>query len=166
MMTKLFIAGAVLGMASMVAAQDHEHCPMAAGQDHRADVDRRHDDTTGVDHAVSEHHFLLAQDGGSIRLEVTDAANVVGRDRIRAHLQAIARAFAAGDFAMPMHIHDQTPPGADVMSARKDVIRYAYTATGNGGLVTLSTNDGEARVAIHRFLRFQIGDHGTADSAQ
>ena len=64
---------------------------------------------------------------------------------------------------MPTHIHEQIPPGVEVMKARKDAIRYAFSETPNGGLVTLSTTDRLAVAAIHDFLRFQVGDHGTAD---
>ena len=98
-------------------AQGHD-CPMAPSHDHRAAVDRRHDDATGVGHEASRHQFRLARDGGSIQLEVTNANDAEGRDRIRTHLRAITAAFAAGDFALPRRIHDQLPPGAEAMAAR------------------------------------------------
>ena len=132
----------------------------------RSAVDHRHDHATGVGHDVSEHHFVLANDGGSIRLEVTDPQDVTGRDRIREHLQGIARAFGEGDFSMPRRIHDQAPPGVDVMTARRNQIHYSYAATEKGGLVTISTKDAKALAAIHKFLRFQIRDHGTQDSTE
>jgi hypothetical protein len=147
-------------------AQDHEHCPMAGAREHRAGVDHRHDEATGVGHDASEHHFVLAGDGGSIRLEVKDAADTMGRDRIREHLRQIARAFADGDFSLPRRIHDQAPPGVDVMTARRAEIRYAYAPTARGGLVTISTRDAQALTAIHAFLRFQISDHGTGDPTE
>jgi hypothetical protein len=112
------------------------------------------------------HHFLLAKDGGSIRLEATDAADVEGRDRIREHLQAITRAFASGDFAMPMAIHDQVPPGVEVMKKRKGAIRYSYEPSDKGGVVRISTRDPRALEAVHAFLRFQIRDHGTGDPTE
>jgi hypothetical protein len=139
---------------------------MAPSKDHRAGVDHRHDEVTGVRHDASAHQFRLAPDGGSIRLEVTDAADIAGRDRIREHLQGIAKAFAEGDFSLPMKIHDQVPPGVEAMKARRTAIRYAYAPTGKGGMVTLSTKDADAVAAIHEFLRFQIGDHGTGDPTE
>ena len=134
---------------------------MASG--HRAAVDRRHDAVTGVGHDESVHHFLLDERGGTIRLEATDAANTAGRDRIRAHLRTVARAFAKGDFALPRHIHAQAPPGVDVMKARRAAIRYEYAPTEKGGEVRISTADPVALSAVQAFLRFQIDDHGTGD---
>jgi hypothetical protein len=158
-------AAVIIGIASMAWA-DQEHCPMASSQEHRAAVDHRHHDATGVGDDASEHHFVLAKDGGSIRLEVRDSTEVAARDRIRKHLQEIAQAFGAGDFSMPMRIHDRVPPGADVMTERSSAIRYSYAATDKGGVVTISTEDATAREAIHRFLRFQISDHGTGDPTE
>jgi hypothetical protein len=154
------------GLAATSTAQDHAHCPMAGPDPHRAQVDHRHDEATGVAHEATVHHFLLADNGGSIRLEVTDASQVAARDRIREHLQLVARSFAAGDFALPMLIHDQAPPGVDVMKERKSLIQYAYLPSANGGLVRIATRDAKALEAVHRFLRFQIRDHGTNDPTE
>lgn len=160
-------AALVIGIAPLAWAQDHAQCPMMApSEEHRAGVDHRHDQVSGVGHEASEHHFLLAKDGGSIRLEVKDAADLAGRNRIREHLQAIARAFGAGDFAMPKRIHDQAPPGTVAMAARRASIRYSYADTEKGGIVSISTEDAAARDAVHQFLRFQISDHGTGDPTE
>lgn len=156
----------VSGLASLAAAQDHEHCPMAQSETHRAEVDHRHDEATGVAHEAAVHHFLLADDGGSIRLEVNDASQIAERDRIREHLQLVTRSFAAGDFSLPMLIHDQVPPGVDVMKKRRGKIQYAYSPSDNGGLVRIRTRDAKALEAVHQFLRFQIHDHGTNDPGE
>ena len=156
----------VSGLAAVATAQDHAHCKVAGSDAHRAQVDHRHDEATGVGHEATVHHFLLAEDGGSIRLEVNDASQVEARDHIREHLQLVARSFAAGDFSLPMLIHDQTPPGVEVMKKRKGKIQYAYSSSDNGGLVRISTHDARALDAVHQFLRFQIRDHGTSDPAE
>jgi hypothetical protein len=155
-----------IGIAPTTWAQGHADCPMAPSKERRAGVDQRHDQATGVGHDASAHQFILAEDGGSIRLEVTDAADVAGRDRIREHLQGIAKAFGEGDFSLPMRIHDQVPPGVEVMKARRTGIRYSYAETKSGGMVTISTKDAQAVDAIHEFLRFQISDHGTGDPGE
>src|SRR2546423_885960 len=118
----LLLAASAAALAADHAPCDHAKCPRMAKPLHRADVDHRHDDVTGVGHEGAVHHFLLAPDGGTIRLEVTDAKATADRDRIREHLQTIARAFAAGDFDMPMLIHDQVPPGVEVMKEKKHAI--------------------------------------------
>jgi hypothetical protein len=155
----------MMGSAARVGAQAHEGCPMAA-REHRAEVDQRHEAATSVPSGGSQHQFLLANDGGSIRLEVKDDVQTETREAIRAHLKIIARSFAAGDFSMPKRIHDQVPPGVETMKARQGVIRYTYSDTPHGGLVTISTADPEALTAVHQFLRFQIRDHGTGDAAR
>ena len=139
---------------------------MAPTEARRAQVDQRHDEATGVAHQGTVHHFLLAKDGGSIRLEVIDPSAAEARDRVREHLQTVARSFAAGDFSLPMLIHDQVPPGVDVMKKRKRAIRYTYAPNENGGVVRISTRDAAALRAVRDFLRFQIRDHGTSDPAE
>jgi hypothetical protein len=164
---KTVLAGVlVLCAAGGAAAHDHSRCPMAsAATDHRTGVDHRHDEVTGVRHEASVHHFLLAPDGGTIRLEATDGAAIAERDRIRAHLRQVARAFAAGNFDLPMLIHDQVPPGVAVMKTKKAAIKYEFSAKEAGGEVRISTKDLAALAAVHSFLRFQIEDHGTGDHA-
>jgi hypothetical protein len=156
----------VSGLAAVVTAQDHASCPMAGSHTGRDQVDHRHDQATGVSHQASVHHFLLEKDGGSIRLEAKDAADTEARDRIREHLQVIARSFTAGDFNLPMSIHDQLPPGAREMARRKGAIRYSYAPSEKGGVVRISTDDARAKAAVHQFLRFQIREHGTNDPTE
>lgn len=151
------------GAATAATAEDHQGCPMMSKTGHQAEVDHRHQHTTGVPTDGTRHHFVLAEDGGSIHLGVADEGQAATRDRIREHLKLIARSFAAGDFGMPTEIHDQVPPGVEVMKAHADTIRYVYAESPEGGVVTLSTQDPEALAAIHEFLRFQIRDHGTGD---
>jgi hypothetical protein len=166
-MKRLATAAAIgIWIAPGVWAQEHDHCAPAPSAAHREAVDHRHGEVTGVGHQDGQHHFVLTKDGGVIRLEVKDTADTAARDRIRGHLEGIARAFGAGDFTMPRRIHDQAPPGVDVMAARKSAIRYVYAPTEKGGEVTIWTRDAAARDAVHRFLRFQISDHGTGDKAE
>ncbi|HEY7514418.1 MAG TPA: hypothetical protein VIC87_08070, partial [Vicinamibacteria bacterium] len=156
---------ALLCIAVPVAAHDQEGCPHAGASDRRADVDRRHDHATGVSRDAV-HHFLLSAEGGSIRLETPEGGAAAARDRIRAHLQVVARSFAAGDFTLPQVIHGEVPPGVPVMKDRKSAIRYVYAPTEKGGVVTLRTKDPVALAAVHDFLRFQIVDHGTNDPTE
>jgi hypothetical protein len=72
--------------------------------------------------------------------------------------------FTAGDFQVPMFIHDTVPPGASVMESKRGAIIYAFEATEDGGRVRITTADAEALKAIHQFLDFQIEDHRTGDS--
>jgi hypothetical protein len=170
-MPKTVLAAAVVlsaaaAAAAAAAAQDHASCPMMSkAAEHRAGVDHRHDAAAGVSHDASVHHFLLAPDGGTIRLEATRDAPA-DRDQIRMHLRHVARSFADGNFELPMLIHDQVPPGVAVMKTKKAAIQYAFSETENGGEVRITTRDGAALAAVHDFLRFQIDDHGTGDAKE
>jgi len=161
----LAVMAGLSGTASGLAGQAHEHpsCPHRANDAHAAGVDHRHDETTGMAAETSVHHFEITSRGGVIRLEAADATDESGRDQARGHLQHVAASFATGDFAMPMFIHGQVPPGAATMARLKESIRYGYEPTDRGGRITIDTSSREARKAIHDFLRFQIRDHRTQD---
>ena len=72
--------------------------------------------------------------------------------------------FAAGNFNAPMLIHEQTPPGVPVMQKLKSEIDYRLEETERGASIHISTTNGKALQAIHKFLRFQIKEHKTGDS--
>ena len=109
------------------------------------------------------HHFLMRRDGGIIDVSAKDAKDSGSRDQIRMHLRHISQAFAAGDFDLPMFIHDRTGPGVEVMKSRASEIQYRYVKTERGAQVRITTTNAEALQAIHEFLRFQIKDHETGD---
>jgi hypothetical protein len=134
----------------------HHTCPMA--------MEERGDKGMGFSQSKTTHHFLLKRDGGVIGVEANDAKDTENRDQIRMHLSHIAKAFAAGDFDIPMFVHDQTPPGVPVMKAKRDQIKYRFEETENGGRVVIVTGDPEALAALHDFLAFQIREHKTGDS--
>lgn len=165
-MKTLIAATFVLLGTAAVQAHDHEDCPMMSAHAKRDGVDRRHDAVTGVHHEHAVHHFLLTPTGGTIRLEAAGAGPDEARDRIREHLQVITKSFAEGDFAIPMLIHDEVPPGVEDMKKMKAAIRYEFAPTGKGGEVRISTKDPAALAAVHAFLRFQIADHGTGDPTE
>jgi len=139
---------------------DHNH------DSHLGGVNRRGDAVMGFSHAKTTHHFLLKPDGGVIQVEANETNDVSSRDRIRRHLKHIAKKFSEGDFAAPMLIHAQTPPGAPAMRRLKAGIKYEFEELESGGRVRISTNTPEAVKAIHEFLRFQIKDHQTGDSGE
>ena len=153
----LFISSA--GLARQDQPQHSQH-------DHHAEVNKRGDKTMGFSHLKTTHRFRLFEDGGAIEVEVNDAADADSRAKIQKHLNKIAELFAAGDFAMPMAIHDQTPPGVAVMTNLKADIAYKYEDTERGGRVRIITKNSDAIVAVHEFLRFQIQDHKTGDSLE
>ncbi|MEO8031738.1 MAG: hypothetical protein ABI765_12865 [Gemmatimonadota bacterium] len=116
----------------------------------------------GVDQTTSTHTFQDLPDGGRIVL-VRDSTDSAGVAMIRMHLNHIARAFGAGNFAIPMLVHDTTVPGTAVMSRKHDAIRYRFSELPGGGQIQITTADPEALAAVHEFLAFQRADHRIAN---
>jgi hypothetical protein len=120
----------------------------------------------GFSHETTTHHFRHYPSGDSIEVSATDPKNSNSRDQIRTHLSHIVKMFSAGDFNVPMFIHDTTPPGASTMSRLRDRIHYQLEETPQGAKIEVSSKKEEALKAIHDFLRFQISDHKTGDSVE
>lgn len=159
----LLFSLALAALPSALAAQhghDHAaHHPQPARQDSTfAALQARGHQAMGVDQYTSTHRFDALPDGGRIELQ-RDTGDAAGVATIRAHLRAIADAFARGDFATPAFVHSRAVPGTEVMAARRAAIRYAYRDLPGGGEVRVTTADAEALAAIHAFMAFQRGDH-------
>jgi hypothetical protein len=157
-----------LSLAAASSAQSPMVCPMhqeqGAADQHAAGVDMRGDHAMGFSHDATAHHFTLLPDGGIIEVDIKADRDDTSRDQIRAHLTHIAAMFSAGNFDVPMFIHDQVPPGVPVMKAKQTAISYLFQPTDRGGRVRIVTADPEALSAVHDFLAFQIQDHRTGDS--
>jgi len=127
------------------------------------EMNARGDKHMGFDHLKTTHHFLLSSEGGSIQVEANDLKDTDSRDQIRRHLRHITMMFSEGNFAVPMLIHEKTPPGSKVMGQLKADITYEFKETEKGAAILISSNNSQAIAAIHEFLRFQIKEHMTGD---
>lgn len=137
----------------------------ASSQDvHHQGVNERGDKEMGFSHKKATHHFILYADGGAIEVKTNDAADTATRDQIRMHFTHIAKMFADGDFTIPMLIHQENPPGADVMKQMREHITYKFEELPTGGRIRITSVDAKAVAGIHKFLVFQIKDHETGDS--
>jgi hypothetical protein len=123
-----------------------------------AAMQRRGAMVMGVDQYTSHHTFDLLPDGGRIVL-VRAATDTAGVRTIRAHMQAIATAFAAGDFEHALQVHQHDLPGAAVMRQRRGAIHYVVDTLPGGGAVRISSTDTVAVRAIHEFLSAQRMEH-------
>jgi hypothetical protein len=112
----------------------------------------------GVDQYTSRHTFDLLPDGGRISL-VRDAKDTAGVRTIRAHMEDIARSFAAGDFAHAFAVHQHELPGTEVMRQRRAAIQYSVDTLPGGGAVRITSTDSLAVRAIHQFLSAQRMEH-------
>lgn len=149
----------ILALPIALAAASAQH-----PDPHHAAVDARGAHVMGFDQARTVHHFRLYADGGAIDVAVTDAADQANRDAIRRHLPHIAAMFGDGNFDAPMLVHATTVPGTPELARLKAAVSYTYVETPGGGRVDILTTDHDALAALHRFLAFQIADHGTGDS--
>ena len=113
----------------------------------------------GVNQYTSQHVFEPLPTGGRIvlqRKEADSAGDVV----IREHMQTIAKAFAAGDFALPGFVHAMSDvPGTQQMRALRSDITYSARNLPRGGEVVIETKNPQAVAAVHEFLAFQRSDH-------
>jgi hypothetical protein len=152
-----------------LAAQDTQSCPMhkehmKEASQHQADVEKHGDEAMGFPHDKTTHHFRLYPDGGAIDVTVNDSKDSQNTQAIRSHLTHIVTMFSAGEFSVPMFVHDQMPPGVPVMKEKRAEISYTFEELPTGGRVRIKTTDPAALKAIHDFLRFQISDHHTGDT--
>ena len=151
--------GLTFGLMSFGQQQKKE----SETQHHMDEMNKRGDRAMGFDHLKTTHHFLLASDGGTIKVEANDAKDDLSRDQIRMHLHHISMMFAEGNFDIPMLVHAENPPGVDVMKQLKSEITYEYRETERGALVQISTENAQALQAVQEFLRYQIKEHQTGD---
>jgi hypothetical protein len=141
-----------MNLASAVFATVLAAAPQHSNMSHAAQA-------MGFDQQTTHHTFTVTADGGSIAVDVKDAADITTRDRIRAHLKEIAVSFAQGDFTKPFQSHGEIPPGVPVMADKKGAIRYTYADTPLGGIVRIRTKDAHAIDAVHEFLKYQDQEH-------
>jgi hypothetical protein len=153
-MTSMLSLVAVFGAATLAAPIQNHH------QAHAADRARH---GMGFDQQRTTHHFLIEPDGGTIQVTAKDAGDTESESQIRTHLQHIAQAFAAGDFTLPLFIHETEPPGTAMMKERHSMLTFTFERTPAGGKVIVRTSDRQALTALHDFLRFQIREHKTGD---
>lgn len=142
--------------ASLAIAQNSDQ--------HHETVMKHGEQGMGFSQTATVHHFLASDKGGAIQVEAKDAKDTKSRDEIRMHLGHIAKAFAEGDFDIPMFVHDtKSVPGVADMQRLKSDIRYKFIETKRGGKVEIASDKPEAIAAVHKFLAFQIEEHRTGD---
>ena len=161
----LGVAVLAIGLTTelIIRGQQQQKPDASMTQQQMDEMNKRGDQAMGFDHLKTTHHFLLASDGGSIQVEANDTKDQQSRDQIRQHLRRIALMFGEGNFQVPMLVHSETPPGAEVMQKLKAEISYKYKETERGALIRISTTNADALKAVHDFLRYQITEHMTGD---
>jgi hypothetical protein len=154
---------AILVLASAIQAQQAN--TQTPEQQH-TEMMKRGDAGMGFSQDKTTHHFSLLKDGGAIQVSINDPKDDATRSHIRMHLSHVAEMFSAGDFDVPMFIHDTTPPGVATMERLHKEIHYQYEQTDTGAKIVIATTNPEALNAVHEFLRFQISEHRTGDRTE
>jgi hypothetical protein len=134
------------------------HGPPATDDSSFAALQRRGKVAMGVDQYTSIHRFDDLADGGRIELQ-RGSADPAGVRTIREHMRGIAAAFRAGDFTTPAFVHLGEVPGASVMAARREAMRYEVRDLPRGAELRITTRDPVAIQAVHEFMAFQRGEH-------
>ena len=155
MIGTLIALGGLVGR-SAVSAAPSQHGQHAAGQKHGGQA-------MGFDVKKTVHHFLLAENGGSIEVSVKDPADRELRDQVQTHLRHIAARFGEGDFATPLAVHGENPSGVPALKQLATEITYTFEPSDLGGRVAIATQSPKALAAVHEFLRYQIREHKTGD---
>jgi len=160
----LGIVATIVVAGSIACAQQSQPAdPQKSKHDSMESMNERGDKVMGFDHDKTTHHFLLRSNGGVIQIEANEKTDTASRDEIRQHMRHIAMMFAEGNFSAPVLIHEQNPPGVDVMKQFKSEIKYEFVENERGAFIRISTGNTAAVKAIHDFLRFQIREHMTGD---
>jgi hypothetical protein len=152
------LVGLVLPVSAATGQTSHEHNRRADSDTAFASMQSRGRTAMGVDQYTSAHQFEALAVGGRIELQ-RDPADSAGVAEIRAHLQRIAKAFAAGNFNVPGFVHAGEVPGTATMRSRRSAITYRFGPLPGGGEVRILTRDPEALQAVHSFLAFQRREH-------
>jgi hypothetical protein len=162
-----------LGLTRVAAAPQHPAMP--AGMSHAehlarmekdAALKRRGASAMGFDQDKATHHFRLDRTGGAIEVVANDLTDEALQQQVRAHLESIAKEFAAGDFGKPLATHAELPPGARTMTQQRRALAFVYEELPGGGQVRITASNAKAIDAVHRFLRYQIREHKTGDAVK
>ena len=117
----------------------------------------------GFDQEATVHHFILTNDGGRIEVTAKKPDDVASIAQIREHLRHIAQVFSEGNFTTPALVHGRKVPGVEEMKAAGKTVSYSFEEIDRGAHVRIAAITPAAVAAVHKFLRFQIKDHGTSD---
>jgi hypothetical protein len=135
--------------------------------DHRmAEVNKHGAEAMGFDQEKTAHHFRLLRGGGVIEVQANDPRDAATVELIRLHLRQQAKSFDQGDFAAPRRTHGRVPPGVATIKRLSREITYQFRESERGGELWITSANPRAVGAVHKFLRFQIGDHRTGDPTE
>lgn len=108
------------------------------------------------------YHFVLLRDGGAIEVQANSPQDEDTRVRIRKELYEVSRQFGKGDFSSYLMTGSKVP--AEGIKEAGSAIKFEFEELPFGGRVVMRTENSEARKAIHKYMRHQIGAYRTGGS--
>lgn len=106
------------------------------------------------------HIFSKTDTGGIQQVIAKDKSDTVQIDRIRLHLNEIAKEFQQSDYSNPEKIHGASMPGlAELKAAKPGQIKIVYKELPDGAEITYSTHVEKLKLAIHHWFDAQLSDH-------
>ena len=97
----------------------------------------------GFNQSKIAHQFIATPDGGKVVVTTLNNSDSQTIKEIRNHITDIQKEFSEGNFTKPFFIHAQEVPGTEVMTEKKNLIRYNILEMNNGSTLLLTTNDKE-----------------------
>lgn len=132
----------------------------SADVDRQAEVAERGEDVMGFDLDATVHRFTPDDTGGIEDVTARDPGDEEEIADVRAHLEAEAERFAAGDFSAPAAIHGEDMPGLQELQAAGSLLSVDYTTLPDGARVTYTSTDVDVVDALHDWFDAQLSDHG------
>ena len=158
-MSARVLMAALLAIVACSPKSTEKSTAQASSDSSFVKLQQRGETAMGVNQFTSQHVFEPLPTGGRIVLQRKEPDSL-GETVIRQHMQTIAKAFAAGDFALPGFVHAmEDVPGTQQMRALRSDITYTARDLPRGGEVVIETRNQQAVAAIHEFLAFQRTDH-------
>lgn len=106
------------------------------------------------------HVFTPDGDGGVQSVVADDPEDRDQVGLIRGHLRKEAKAFRAGDFDDPAHIHGDDMPGLATLRERYESLEVEYSDLDEGAQIRYRGDDREVVKALHLWFEAQVSDHG------
>lgn len=148
---------AVIGGGACAAG---DRSPASTDVDRQAEVAERGGDVMGFDLDATVHRFTPNDTGGIEAVTARDPGDEEEIADVRAHLEAEAERFSAGDFSAAAAIHGEDMPGLQELEAVGSLLTVEYTTLPDGARVTYSSADPDVVKALHDWFDAQLSDHG------
>jgi hypothetical protein len=94
------------------------------------------------------HQFLGTPTGGEIIVTALNSSNIETINQINNHVLTIKKEFS-----------EVVVPGSDIMSQKKNLIKYDVLKMQNGASFLLTSSDKQLIGAINEFIEFQATEH-------